>query len=50
MDDLITPIYWLKEFSKSWAYIVSDEVVYCKQIFKEDSRRVRAQKKSWEQL
>jgi len=33
-------IFWLKEFSKSWVHIVSDEVVYQEQVSKQYSGRV----------
>ena len=40
MDKSTEAIFWLKEFSKSWVYIISDEVVYQEQVSKEDSGRV----------
>ncbi len=33
-------IFWLKEFSKSWVNIVSDEVVYIEQVVESESGRV----------
>lgn len=40
MDKSTEPIFWLKEFSKSWVNIVSDEVVYCEQVSERESRGV----------
>lgn len=40
MVTLTTPIFWLKEMSKSWVYIVSDEVVYREQVSKPNSRGI----------
>ena len=33
-------IFWLKEFSKSWVNIMSDEVVYCEQISQREPSKV----------
>ena len=40
MDKSTEAIFWLKEFSKSWVYIISDEVVYYEQVWDSDSWRV----------
>ena len=34
----IEPIFWLKEFSKSWVNVISDEMVYFEQVRRGDSR------------
>ena len=40
MDKSTEAIFWLKEFSKSWVHIISDEVVYQEQVSKRYSGRV----------
>ncbi len=40
MDKSTEAIFWLKEFSKSWVNIVSDEVVYHEQVWEQESSRV----------
>jgi len=37
MDKSTEAIFWLKEFSKSWVYVISDKVVYYEQVSKSDS-------------
>jgi len=40
MDKSAEAIFWLKEFSKSWVNVISDEVVYLEQVLEQDSGRV----------